>query len=259
MAISKLASVKIMSPNHSGKRTKPLSRITWHVIVGQVTAERGCKIFEPKSKQASANYVVGYDGSIGCCVDEDDRSWCTSSADNDQQAITVEIASETTHPYAIRDAAYDSTKDLTIDIMRRHGKSKLVYIPDKDKALAYTPAPHELLVTQHRWFANKACPGAFMISVTQDLVDAINRELGKDDVLYAPMYRVQVGAFKSKANAENYSKIVAAAGFDVYIKDMGDGYYRVQMGAYRNKESARWLLQKVKAAGFDAYLKETVE
>lgn len=258
MAISKLATVIDLSPNHSGKRTMPIDRLTWHCFVGQVTAKRACEVFKPTSKQASANYNIGYDGSIGCSVDEDNRSWCTSSAANDQRAITFEIASETVHPYAIRDAAYDATKALSVDIMRRLGKSKLVYIPDKTQALAYTPAPSEMLITQHRWFANKACPGAHIISISQDLTDAINRELASDDILYKPMYRVQIGAFTNKTYAQNCLNMVKAAGFDAYINN-SDGYMRVQVGAFRNKEYARGVLLEIKAAGFDVYLKETIE
>lgn len=254
--ISNLATVVDLSPNHSGKRTHEVDRITPHCFVGQVTAKRGCQVFKPSKKQASCNYVVGYDGSVGCSVDEDNRSWCTSSAPNDQRAVTIEVASETVNPYAIRDAAYDSLKKLMIDIMRRYGKSRLVFIADKKTALAYEPKPHEMLITEHRWFANKACPGAHILSILQDLTDSVNRELASDDILYRPIYRVQVGAFQYKANANRMLKMVKDAGFgDAYINST-DGYHRVQIGAYTNKANAAVMRQKVKAAGFDAYLKE---
>lgn len=254
--ISKLATVSDLSPNHSGKRTHDVDRITPHCFVGQVTAMRGCQVFKPKSKKASCNYVVGYDGSIGCSVDEDNRSWCTSSESNDQRAITIEVASETVNPYAIRDAAYDGLKKLMIDIMRRYGKSKLVFIADKATALAYEPKPPEMLITEHRWFANKACPGAHILSILQDLTDAVNRELASDDILYRPVYRVQVGAFQSMSNAKRMLQMVKEAGFtDAYINST-DGYHRVQIGAFTNKANAAVMRQKVKAAGFDAYLKE---
>ena len=92
MADSPLVTVEIPSPNNSGKRLYPLTRITPHCFVGQVTAQRGLEVFVPESKEASANYVVGYDGQIGQGVPEDTRSWCSSSKDNDNRAITIEVA-----------------------------------------------------------------------------------------------------------------------------------------------------------------------
>lgn len=250
--ISELATVTKLSPNHSGKRNHEIDRITYHCFVGQVTANRGLEVFLPKSRRASANYVIGYDGSIGACVDEDNRSWCSSSEANDQRAITIEIASGTVEPYEIRDAAYDAAKKLTIDIMRRNGKSHLVYIPQKNKALAYQPMPHEMVITQHRWFAAKACPGSYIISVLQDLSDAANRELATDDILYKPLYRVQVGAFRNKANAGRMLDMLPEDGYINYT----DGLYRVQVGAYAIRQNAEAMRERLVKLGFDAYIKE---
>lgn len=68
MSNSKLATVTQISPNKNSPRNHAIDRITIHCFVGQVTAKRGCEVFQPTSKQASCNYVVGYDGSIGLCV-----------------------------------------------------------------------------------------------------------------------------------------------------------------------------------------------
>lgn len=95
---SSLATIKMISPNRNSLRNKPLDIITIHCFVGQVTAKRGCEVFQPASKKASCNYVVGLDGGIGLCVEEKDRSWCTSSAANDNRAVTIEVASDTAHP-----------------------------------------------------------------------------------------------------------------------------------------------------------------
>lgn len=254
--ISGLASLKKLSPNHSGKRKHEIDRITYHCFVGQVSAGRGAEVFMPKAKKASCNYVVGYDGSIAAVVDEENRSWCTSSSENDNRAITVEIASGTVHPYEIRDAAYDAVKSLTIDIMRRLGKSRLVYIKDKAEALSYEPKPCEILITEHKWFAAKSCPGAYIESILQDLTDAVNRVISEEDIIYDPIYRVQVGAFKNKQNANRMLKLIQDAGFaDAYINDQD--LYRVQTGAFRNKLYAMQRREEVKKAGFDAYIKET--
>ena len=161
---SSLASVTLISPNKNSPRNHAIDTVSVHCFVGQVTAKRGCEVFQPTSKQASCNYVVGLDGTIGLCVEEKDRSWCTSSAANDNRAVTIEVASETADPYAVTAKAYAALLDLLTDICKRNGKTKLIWLGDKAKSLAYTPAAGEMLMTVHRWFAAKACPGEYLYS-----------------------------------------------------------------------------------------------
>ena len=98
MSNSKLVSYTKLSPNHSGKRTHSIDRITPHCVVGQLTCESICDCFTSKDKQASCNYGIGFDGKISLCVDEENRSWCSSSNSNDQRAVTIECASNKTSP-----------------------------------------------------------------------------------------------------------------------------------------------------------------
>ena len=121
MSNSNLVSYTKISPNKNSPRNHAIDRITIHCFVGQVTAKRGCEVFQPTSKQASCNYVVGYDGSIGLCVDEGDRSWCSSSSANDNRAVTIETASETVHPYKVTDKAYSALSARVTDICKRNG------------------------------------------------------------------------------------------------------------------------------------------
>ena len=121
MSNSSLATYTLISPNKNSPRNHKIDTISIHCFVGQVTAKRGCEVFQPSSKQASCNYVVGYDGSIGLCVEEKDRSWCTSSSSNDHRAITIETASENKAPYQVPAAAYAALRDLVTDICRRNG------------------------------------------------------------------------------------------------------------------------------------------
>lgn len=98
MSNSKLISCTLISPNKNSPRNHKIDTITIHCVVGQCSAERIGEIFKPTSRQASSNYGIGYDGRIGLYVDEADRSWCSSSAANDNRAITIEVASDTKHP-----------------------------------------------------------------------------------------------------------------------------------------------------------------
>ena len=177
-ADSSLVSVVHYSPNNSGKRVYPLTRVSVHCVVGQCSAETLGNLFGNASFEASSNYGVGYDGKIGQYVPESQRSWCTSSYDNDNRAITIEVASDTYDPYAVKDAAYKALIKLLVDICKRNKKKKLVWIADKAKALAYKPKSDELLMTVHRWFANKSCPGDYLYSRHGAIANEVNKQLG---------------------------------------------------------------------------------
>ena len=70
-------------------------------------------------------------------VEEKNRSWCSSSAANDQRAITIECASDATEPYAFKDVVYNKLIELCVDICKRNGKNKLLWFGDKTKTLNY--------------------------------------------------------------------------------------------------------------------------
>lgn len=191
---SSLATVRMISPNRTPNRNHAIDTITIHCFVGQVTAKRGCEVFQPSSRKASCNYVVGYDGSIGLCVEEKDRSWCSGGTDkkgnpirvngisgssNDYQAVTIEVASDTKHPYTITDKAMAALIELCADICRRNGIKQLLW--KGDKTLVGRVAQQNLTV--HRWFANKACPGDYIYERLGDIAAKVNAKLG---VSFAP-------------------------------------------------------------------------
>lgn len=62
----------------------------------------------------------------------------------------------------MNDVVYDSLIKLCVDICQRNGKSKLLWFGDKNKTLAYQPKDDEMIITVHRWFANKSCPGDWL-------------------------------------------------------------------------------------------------
>ena len=167
-----------LSPNHSGQRTHSIDRISPHCVVGQVTAESLGNLFARSSYQASSNYGIDKDGRVGLYVEEKNRSWCTSSNANDQRAVTIECASDTSSPYRMNDAVYQTLVGLCTDICRRNGKKKLLWFGDKNKALNYFPAADEMVITVHRWFANKSCPGDWLYSRLGDLAQKVTAELG---------------------------------------------------------------------------------
>lgn len=215
MSNSPLVSYTKLSPNHSGQRTHSIDRITPHCVVGQLTAEGIAACF-PAGREASCNYGIGKDGKIALIVEEKNRSWCSSSNANDQRAVTIECASNTTHPYTMTDAVYASLINLCTDICRRNGKNTLLWFADKNKTLAYTPKSNEMILTVHRWFANKACPGDWLYNRLGDVAKRVTNNLQGNtqkpsNTASGALYRVrkswqdaqsQKGAFSSLANAK---------------------------------------------------------
>ena len=60
------------------------------------------------------------------------------------------------------DAAINAMIDLCVDICQRNGKTVLLWFGDKDTTLNYSPKSNEMVLTVHRWFANKSCPGDYL-------------------------------------------------------------------------------------------------
>ena len=208
-----------LSPNNSEQRTHSIDRITPHCVVGQCTAEGLGDWFAKTSTQASSNYGIDKDGRVGMYVEEKNRSWCSSSNANDQRAITIECASDTSEPYAFKDVVYQMLIKLCVDICKRNGKNKLLWFGDKDKTLSYEPKSGEMILTVHRWFANKSCPGNWMYARMGDLAEKVTAALGGNSdsttttqtTQTSVLYRVrktwadsksQKGAFKILENAK---------------------------------------------------------
>ncbi len=252
---SPLVTYKRITNNKTSPRNHAIDTITIHCIVGQWTAKQGCDYFATTDRECSANYVVGKDGSIGLSVEEKDRSWCSSSSSNDHRAITIEVASDTAHPYAVTDEAYNALIKLVADICKRNGIKKLLWKADK----SLIGQVDKQNMTVHRWFANKSCPGEYLYSRHSDIAAKVNALLGDSagETAQTPttqtLYRVQVGAYSKKANADAMLEKIKKAGFDTYMVQV-DGLYKVQVGAYSKKSNADTMAAKLKASGFDTYI-----
>lgn len=249
---SPLVSYTKISPNKTSPRNHPIDTITIHCVVGQCSVETLGEIFAKESKQASSNYGIGADGRIGMYVEEKDRSWCSSNAANDHRAITIEVASDTTHPYKVNDKAYAALLDLLTDICKRNGIKKLLWKGDK----SLIGQVDKQNMTVHRWFANKSCPGDYLYNKHWEIAEEVNKRLNADASPLEPekiLYRVQTGAFKVKSNADKLAAELKKKGFDTYIVQ-ADGLFKVQVGAFSVKANADAMAAKLKAAGYDTYI-----
>lgn len=234
---SSLVSFTQLSPNHSGQRTHAIDRITPHCVVGQCSVETLGRIFLPTFRQASCNYGIGVDGRVGMYVEEKNHSWCSSSNANDQRAVTIECASDTTAPYAFKDVVYQKLITLCIDICKRNCKKKLLWLGDNDKTLNYSPAADEMVLTVHRWFANKSCPGDWMYARMGDLASKVTAALSGTVTTQKQLYRVrktwsdsksQKGAYKILANAKACAD--KNPGYSVFDTD-GNAVYTSETGS----------------------------
>ena len=240
---SSLVAYTLLSPNHSGLRTEQIDRISPHCVVGQCTAEGLGDWFHKSSTKASSNYGIDKNGRIGLYVEEKNRSWCTSSNANDQRAVTIECASDKAEPYAMHQVVYDRLVDLCEDICRRNGKKKLLWFGDKNKSLNYQPKADEMLITVHRWFANKSCPGDWLYARLGDLAAKVTSRLGSGNVEVIPS-GMQAGEFQGLTEEQVLAKvgplfiadqrksgILASVSMAQFVLESGYGKSELALGA----------------------------
>ena len=173
MSNSPLVDYVKISPNRNSPRTHKIDTITIHCVCGQCSVETLGDVFAPRKRQASSNYGIGSDGRIGMYVEEKDRSWCSSNAANDHRAITIEVASDTTYPYAVNDKAYASLIRLLVDICKRNDIKELKWRGDK----SLIGQVDKQNMTVHRWFDATECPGDFLYGLMGTIADTVNAEL----------------------------------------------------------------------------------
>lgn len=200
MSESNLVEMKVISPCATNPRQKEISRITIHCFVGMWTMKEMLTYFANPNNKVSCNYVIDRDGHIGLCEPEGTRAWCSSNGDNDHRSINIEVASGTIEPYRITDDSYTSLIDLCADICRRNGKKELIWISNKENALSYNLKKDQMLITVHRWFANKACPGdyiyGYLYSIASEVnteLDMVNNEYLSEEMLWATHHRIFQG------------------------------------------------------------------
>lgn len=146
-----------------GRQGYKVCKITPHHMAAIWTAERCAQSFQNPNRNASANYCIGYDGTIVCNVDENNRAWTSSNGVNDCQAITIEVANDTGAPtWSVSAAAWKSLVNLCADICKRYGFR-----------LNFNGTPSGSL-TMHKMFASTACPGPYLEARMRQLANEVN-------------------------------------------------------------------------------------
>jgi cell division septation protein DedD len=126
-----------------------------------------------------------------------------------------------------------SEKTSTVQIEKRAESSRedVVMIDQQEPLL-----PAEAEVTESR---------ESLVSEKESSVSAANTEKGRDIV-----YTVQLGAFKSAADAENFKSKYNQKGYTTYItiakNNKNENIYKVRMGRFKTKEEAESFSEKLK-------------
>lgn len=177
MGYSSLVDYIRISPNKTSPRNHKIDTITIHCMAGNLTIETCANVFAPTSRKASSNYGVGTDGRIGCYVDENDRSWCSSNKANDMRAITIEVANDggADTGWHVSGVAMNSLIKLVADVCKRNNIKKLVWSDNKDDRINHRNGCN---MTVHRDFKNKSCPGDYLMSKMPYIAAEVNKLLG---------------------------------------------------------------------------------
>lgn len=212
---SPLVSYTKISPNRTKNRNHAIDTITIHCVVGQCSVQTLGNIFAPTSRGASSNYGVGYDGKIGMYVEEKDRSWCSSSSVNDNRAVTIEVASDTSEPYAVNQKAYASLLNLVTDICKRNGIKKLIWSKNKNERVNHLNGCN---MTVHRDYDNKSCPGTYLYNKHGEIAAEVNKRLGANATTpQAPSanLKFKAGDIVQFAGGKHYKSVDASSGSTV--------------------------------------------
>ena len=223
MSNSSLISYTKISPNRTSPRKKPIRKITIHHMAGNLTVEQCGAVFAPTSRKASSNYGIGTDGRIGMYVEEKDRAWTSSSPDNDNQAVTIEVANNALGPnWTVSDKAMTSLIDLCVDICKRNGIQRLNFTGDKTGNL-----------TMHCYFTSTLCPGPYLKSKFPYIASEVNKRLGAEAApepfivqITANSLNVRKGPGTSYAVAQTVSK-----GQSFTIVQQQGGWGKLKSGA----------------------------
>lgn len=162
----------VLTNKHSGKRTHKVQAFVIHHMAAKWTGKRCAEYFrDVPSRQASANYCIGYNGDVALNVEEGNRAWTSSSNWADQRALTYELAnSKTGHPWEVSDATLRKAIVMLAEQHKRYGLKRASYTGDTSGTL-----------WRHDWFAETNCPGPYLGGKLSYMADEINKILRGED------------------------------------------------------------------------------
>lgn len=181
MSNSPLVDYVRISPHKNSPRKYAIDKITIHHMAGNLSVEACGNVFQ--TKKASSNYGIGSDGRVGLYCNESDRSWCSSSGENDHRSVTIECANNSGAPnWTVSDKAYKKLIELCVDICKRNGIKQLNWTGDARGNL-----------TIHKFFAATACPGPYLEARMPQIAKEVNERLMSYKPLSDDPVRIKMG------------------------------------------------------------------
>ena len=225
MSNSKLVDYTLISPNSTNPRNNKIKKITIHHMAGNLSVETCGREFQKKERKASSNYGIGSDGRIGLYVAEKNRAWTSGNAENDHQAITIEVANDNLKTWHVSDKALNKLIDLCVDICQRNGIERLNFTGDRSGNL-----------TMHKYFQNTNCPGPYLESKFKYIADEVNKRLKNTETVNSQLpYLVKVNAsvLNVRSGAGMGCKIRGTVKYgEVFtIVETWDGWGKLKSGA----------------------------
>lgn len=153
--------------NATYNKTGAITKITPHHMAGKYTGKACAEMHKKTSRQASANYYIGYAGDICLGVEESRRAWTSGSRENDYNAVTIEVSNNVIGgDWHVSDESYSALIALITDICLRNNIKAINYTGDASGNL-----------TKHCYFAATACPGPYLGSKFDDIAQQVNANL----------------------------------------------------------------------------------
>lgn len=256
---------------------RPLQYIVIHYTAGS-TSKSGAAVntadfFASSPHEGSADFIV--DDSLIVQYNPDLRNrlcWHCGDSKNyyskggsfygkcsNYNSIGIEICS--TNPnyspndpanslkWSFTNAAVDRAVELTKYLMQTYGIDADHVIRHYD--VTGKPCPGIIgwnadSKDESKWKAFKARLSGNSSTTTTTKTDNSTTKVNDNKTIY----RVQIGAFSNKSNADEQLKKIKAKGFNDSFVTKVDKLYKVQVGAFTVKSNAEKYRDKVKAAGF---------
>lgn len=217
------------------------------------------------ASQVSSHYIIGKEGQICQCVSLDQAAWCNGTGSGDRNAAFSTVSLVRTlggnaNQYTVSiefEGIWNQTKGALTQMQQEAAVWLILHIQKQVQSLyGYTiPLSREGIVGHYEITPRTRphCPGENF--PWEALIAELHAQSDQKD----NFYRIQIGAFFKKSNAEAYQKEIASVyGLQTFlaegITENHQPVWRIQMGAFTDKENADAYLVEIKQQGLDAFI-----
>lgn len=234
----------------------------------KATAKGNANYFANCDRQASAHFIVDEGDTVYNCVAENKVAWAVGgnlypntkggyyfNECTNYNSLSIEMVSHSNDlGYFIPEKTQENTIELIKYLQEKYGI-------DNDHVIRHYDVngkPCPWCWTDVKPYCGEIVWSAFKARLNEsDTVPAEQPEEKpeekRDEKQNDILYRVQIGAFKNKAYAEEFIKEVKKKGYDAFITTV-NGMYKIQVGAFRVKKYAEMFLQKLEDDELDGFI-----